>query len=359
VDLQLNGLTKRYGDTAVVDRVSLVVRAGEFVTLLGPSGSGKTTTLMMIAGFVPPTAGDVRLGDSSIVALPPFRRNIGVVFQHYALFPHMTVAQNVAFPLRMRKRARSEVVDRVKGMLALVRLPEMATRRPRELSGGQQQRIALARALVYRPALLLLDEPLSALDRNLRQEMQTEIKRIQRELGVTVVHVTHDQEEALAMSDRVCIMRRGTVVQVGAPQVVYERPATRFVATFIGESNVVRGRDGGMVNGHRVLCADGDVVIRASRDDGAAVAIPLREVAIRPERITLMPEADMDNVLDGRVEEAVYVGEGVKYRVRIAPELALTVKYASPNREAPPLKPGEPVRVGFRAQDVIVLQEEA
>jgi ABC-type Fe3+/spermidine/putrescine transport system ATPase subunit len=254
----------------------------------------------------------------------------------------------------MRGRAAARQVE---AMLALVRLPEMAARRPRELSGGQQQRVALARALVYRPALLLLDEPLSALDKSLRQEMQGEIKRIQRELGVTVVHVTHDQEEALAMSDRVCVMRRGAIAQVGAPQTVYERPATPFVATFIGESNIIRGREAGTARTHRLLRTEAGVVIRALAETGATAA--MREVAIRPERITLQPVEDMDNVLDGRIEHGVYVGEGVKYRVRVGPDLCLTVKHASRNREAPPLKPGEPVRVGFRAEDVIVLQEEA
>jgi ABC-type Fe3+/spermidine/putrescine transport system ATPase subunit len=234
-EVVLAGLTRYYGETAAVREVSLAVGAGEFVTLLGPSGSGKTTTLMIVAGFVEPSAGDVRIGGRSVLGLPPHRRNLGVVFQSYALFPHMPVFDNVAFPLRMRRVDRTETRRRVAAALDMVQLGALAERRIHQLSGGQQQRVALARALVFEPPVLLMDEPLGALDRKLREQMQLEIKRLQRALGLTAIYVTHDQEEALLLSDRVAIMHEGAIHQVGAPAEVYERPATAFVADFVGE----------------------------------------------------------------------------------------------------------------------------
>jgi putative spermidine/putrescine transport system ATP-binding protein len=242
-DVALRGLVKRYGDVAAVDGVDLDVHPGEFFTFLGPSGSGKTTTLRLIAGFEIPDAGEVRLGGRDVAREPPFARDVNTVFQDYALFPHMTVQENVEYGLRVKKVARHERRDRAEQALAMVQLAELGARRPAQLSGGQRQRVALARAIVNRPRVLLLDEPLGALDLKLRQEMQLELKRIQQEVGITFVYVTHDQEEALTMSDRLAVFAAGRIEQVGAPAEVYEHPATEFVAGFVGTSNVLE-RDG-------------------------------------------------------------------------------------------------------------------
>jgi len=241
-NLALREVSKHYGSVAAVDRVSLDVPRGQFLTLLGPSGSGKTTLLMIIAGFVEPTAGEVLVDGARITPLPPEKRNFGMVFQGYALFPHLTVFDNVAFPLKVRGVSRAAAADRIRGALDLVKLAPLAERYPRQLSGGQQQRVALARALVFTPDILLLDEPLSALDKKLRAELQWELKQIHRRVGTTFIYVTHDQEEALSMSDEIAIIRDGRVVQAGPPRLLYERPATRFVADFLGKSNFITGR---------------------------------------------------------------------------------------------------------------------
>ena len=239
--VRLEGLTKRFGEVVAVDSVDLEIRAGEFLTLLGPSGSGKTTSLLLVAGFQLPTSGEVWVDDQPIIYKPPHKRNLGMVFQNYALFPHMTVFDNIAFPLRMRRMSRQEIARRVAHSLEIVRLAGYEGRYPGQLSGGQQQRIALARAAVFDPQVLLMDEPLGALDKKLREELQIEIKHIQEALGVTVIYVTHDQEEALTMSDRIAVLNQGRIQQVGAPDQLYEAPENRFVADFIGESNMFRG----------------------------------------------------------------------------------------------------------------------
>ncbi len=239
--LHLRQVSKRFGAVQAVIDATLQVQAGEFVSLLGPSGSGKTTTLMMIAGFEEPTAGSIELAGRQVEHVPPNQRDIGMVFQNYALFPHLSIAANIAFPLKVRGRPRAETEAAVRGALALVGLEEMATRLPRQLSGGQQQRVALARALVYQPKLLLLDEPLSALDKNLREQMQIELRRIHRQVGITTLYVTHDQAEAMTLSDRIVVFNRGRIEQVGAPLEVYARPATRFAAGFIGDSTILDG----------------------------------------------------------------------------------------------------------------------
>src|SRR6476659_8525546 len=239
--LELHGLTKRFGDFAAVDDLSLDIAAGEFLTLLGASGSGKTTTLRMIAGFEPPTSGEILMTGTPIAALPPFKRDINTVFQHYALFPHMSVRENIAYGLRMRRVPAAEREERVSQALAMVKLDQLGARSPRQLSGGQQQRVALARALINQPRLLLLDEPLGALDLKLRKEMQLELKHLQVRLGITFVYVTHDQEEALTMSDRIVLMRQGRIEQVGTPRDLYDRPVSRYVADFIGETNILTG----------------------------------------------------------------------------------------------------------------------
>jgi putative spermidine/putrescine transport system ATP-binding protein len=242
--LELKGVRKNYGGDIAVQNVDLELRSEEFLTFLGPSGSGKTTTLMMVAGLQQPDAGSIKLGGKSVDRLPPYRRDIGMVFQNYALFPHMSVRRNVAFPLEMRGVGRSEIDRQVADVLQLVGLAMMGDRLPRQLSGGQQQRVALARAMVYHPALLLMDEPLGALDKKLREQMQREIKRIHRERRTSILYVTHDQEEALTMSDRIAVFNKGRIEQIGTPEELYERPTTRFVADFLGETNFLPGRMG-------------------------------------------------------------------------------------------------------------------
>src|SRR6187401_833649 len=293
--LQLSGITKRYGDFKAADDVSLDIADGEFLVLLGPSGCGKTTTLRIIAGFIEPTSGTVRLGDRDITTLPPWKRNTGLVFQSYALFPHMSVAENIAFGLEMRSMPKAQMAPRIAEALRLVRLDHLGDRLPRQLSGGQQQRVALARALVFRPDVLLLDEPLSNLDAKLRQDVRVEIRELQRKLGLTTVMVTHDQEEALTMADRLVVMNEGSVCQVGSQRDLYERPATRFVAGFVGRSTFLAGTveapgrfrtDGGFT----LACAGGS--------PGRAV------LSLRPERIEigLQPRSGLDNSLSGTVE---------------------------------------------------------
>jgi spermidine/putrescine transport system ATP-binding protein len=304
-------------DVRAVERVDLQIAEGEFFSLLGPSGCGKTTTLRMIAGFEEPTNGQILLHGRDMVGVPPFRRDVNMVFQQYALFPHMDVFENVAFGLRRKKVGKEEIGRRVGEALALVELEGREKRKPRQLSGGQQQRVALARALVNRPRALLLDEPLGALDLKLRQAMQLELKRIQREVGITFVYVTHDQEEALTMSDRLVVMNAGRIEQLGSPRELYEHPATRFVANFIGTSNILTGRlerrgDAWALRGlgpdQRVLVADG-----GQAREGEDV-----ELAVRPEKIVLRTEQDPPpqdrSALRVKVDEVVYLGTSTQYR---------------------------------------------
>ncbi len=318
--VQLVRLARRYGAVWAVREITLDIAPGEFVTLLGPSGSGKTTTLMMVAGLIEPTAGDIRIGGRSVAALPPARRNLGVVFQHYALFPHLTVAENVGFALQMRGYARSEIRRRVEDALDLVRLAGFEGRYPAQLSGGEQQRVALARAVVFNPQVLLLDEPLGALDRKLRDRMQAELRSLHRTLGITVIHVTHDQTEALAMSDRVAVMNQGAVEQVGSPRELYEAPQTNFVADFLGESNflggtvrVVEGKVCQVETAGGLACsAAGE---GASWKPGQAVRL-----MVRPERVALRHGGGPTpgHRYPGVIEEVTYRGDVVSYRVRLS-----------------------------------------
>src|SRR5262245_11238130 len=349
--LTLTRLTKRYPGTTAVDAIDLDVGSGEFVTLLGPSGSGKTTTLMMVAGFTPPSAGEISIDDRPITGVAPEHRNIGVVFQNYALFPHMTVSDNVAFPLRMRREPRASLRERVARALDMVHLAGLGGRLPRQLSGGQQQRVALARALVFDPGLLLMDEPLGALDRNLREQMKIEIKRIHNDVGVTVLYVTHDQEEALTMSDRVALMNRGRIAQLGSAEDLYERPASRFVAEFIGESNLLEGRVQSSAAG-AVFALAGGVSVPVSGQPARAEASTLM---IRPEKISLEPAAGgTAEGLAGAVEDVVYVGEFTRYRVRLAPGVAVAVK--APNTHATfRAKPGELVKLRWAVTDAYLV----
>ncbi len=318
--LVLDRLCKRYPNFVAVDSLDLQVAAGEFLTLLGPSGSGKTTTLMMIAGFTPPSGGDIRLKGRSIAALAPERRGFGVVFQSYALFPHMTVAENVAFPLRMRKLQRGVIQERVLKALQMVRLEGLGDRQPKQLSGGQQQRVALARALVFDPEVLLMDEPLGALDKNLREQMQVELKRLHMELGVTLLYVTHDQQEALSLSDRIALMQGGRIAQLGSAEDLYERPRSRFVAEFIGESNVIEGM---------VRVDDGSPWFVATGGDRFPVPTVTQRpgkalLVVRPEKFSIGPSGDPG--LDGEVSALTYLGDYIRYHVRTRGGLGLTVK---------------------------------
>jgi spermidine/putrescine ABC transporter ATP-binding subunit len=315
-DVALRGLAKRYGATRALDDVSLEIAPGEFFTLLGPSGCGKTTTLRAVAGFVTPDAGDVLIRGARVNDVPAHRRHVGLVFQSYALFPHRTVRQNVAFGLRMQGTPRAEIDRLVHEALTLVQLPGHGDRYPRELSGGEQQRVALARALVTRPAVLLLDEPLGALDKKLRDHMKIELKRLQRDIGVTTIYVTHDQEEALTMSDRVAVMRAGRVEQVGAPREIYETPQTVFVAGFIGNTNLIAGRS----RGGAVVECGGVTIATASAVPAAGAPVT---VAVRPERIRLNETDGLDNQLPATVAHVVYQGETVRYVLSADGGLAL------------------------------------
>jgi len=351
--ITLSTLSKRYGASIAVDNVSFAVAAGEFVSLLGPSGSGKTTILMMVAGFVKPDRGNVALGGDDITRVPPYRRNIGMVHQSYALFPHMTVERNVAFPLRMRGFARAEIKRRVAQALALVRLTGFEGRLPAQLSGGQQQRVALARALVFAPPLLLMDEPLGALDKKLRVELQSEIKRIQREIGSTTLYVTHDQEEALSMSDRIVVMNHGRVEQVDTPTRMYERPNTRFVADFLGTSNFVTAKVEAI--GETVLVrSESGLLLKAA--PGVAVRIGDKlTLSLRPERVRLLAPESSHTLARGTVAEAAFFGNAQRYVIRVGSSETLIA--TRPSLGEPMLPPGSPVGLGWESSDLWIIPE--
>jgi putative spermidine/putrescine transport system ATP-binding protein len=313
-DVRFSGVTKAYGAFKAIDDVSISVHSGEFATVLGPSGSGKTTMLSLIAGISRPSAGRIDLGNREITNVPASQRNVGLVFQSYALFPHMSIFDNVAFPLRVRKIATAQMRARVMETLNLVRLDGLEGRRPHQLSGGQQQRVALARAIVFEPEILLLDEPLAALDRKLREEVRFEIRALQRKLGITTIMVTHDQEEALSLSDRVVLLSQGRVEQVGTPEEIYHRPSTRFAADFLGIANFIEGRygDGHVTDdsGERFACGNRDL------PTGARVCAMLR-----PENIRI--ETDGGS-LKGTVSDVVFLGEVVRYAIELASGDTLT-----------------------------------
>ena len=348
-DLSLNGLSKHYGDFYAVREVSLTIADGEFLVLLGPSGCGKTTTLRMVAGFIEPSAGHVRLAGQDVTLLPPWKRNAGMVFQSYALFPHMTVAQNVAFGLEMRKLPRADIERRVEEVLALVRLGGYGGRLPRQLSGGQQQRVALARALAIRPDVLLLDEPLSNLDAKLRQEVRVEIRELQRQLGLTTVMVTHDQEEALTMADRLVVMNEGSVRQVGTQRDLYERPADRFVAGFVGRTTFLAGS----IEAPGRFRSDGGLALACTGGNPGRAALSLR-----PERVEigLQPRSGLDNSLPGTVEFVSYLGALIDIHVRLSPSDRLVVQIANREGGFTP-EVGQPVHVGWPASAAQVFNE--
>jgi len=335
VAVEIRDVTKRFpgpggrpdAEVLAVDNVSLQIRDGEFFSLLGPSGCGKTTTLRMIAGFEHPTSGEILIHGRPMGLTPPYQRNTNMVFQSYALFPHMTIERNVAFGLEMAKVPKDEARRRVQEVLAMVRLAEFGPRKPNQLSGGQQQRIALARALVNRPEVLLLDEPLGALDLKLRKEMQIELKSLQKEVGITFVYVTHDQEEALTMSDRIAVMHQGKVLHLGTPTEIYERPSCRFVADFIGDTNfmegVVQEQNGSVLT----VLVDHCLPVRVQSEQARAPGTQVT-VAVRPEKIRLLPEPlrGSHNSFLGRIEQVVYVGTDTRFRIRLSDHVSLTVR---------------------------------
>jgi putative spermidine/putrescine transport system ATP-binding protein len=346
------GVEKSYDGVAfAVRHLDLEIRRGEFLTLLGPSGSGKTTTLMMLAGFETPTAGAIRMNGRPIDHLPPHRRELGIVFQSYALFPHMTVGENIAFPLSVRRLPRAEIRTRVQRALATVRLDGYAERRPAQLSGGQQQRVALARAMVFEPQLVLMDEPLGALDKKLREHMQIELKRLHAETGLTVVYVTHDQSEALTMSDRVAVFNEGVLQQVDSPAALYEHPTNAFVAQFIGDNNLLEATIETAEDGFcRVRLPGGETVrarLRAGTNAGEAVVLSLR-----PEHIRL--DGAAANALTGTVRDAIYHGDHVRLLVARPGGEEIVVKL--PGRVETP-RAESPVTLAFDAEDCLALPQ--
>ena len=356
--ITIEKLTKFFGDVHAVDGISLNIKDGEFLSLLGPSGSGKTTTLMMIAGFYIPTSGDIRIGDRSIVTIPPHKRNIGMVFQNYALFPHLSIFDNIAFPLQMRRIPKTEIAQRVKRVLELVQLTGVEKRRPKQISGGQQQRVALARALVFDPTMLLLDEPLGALDKNLREGMQIELKQLHHKVRTTIFYVTHDQEEALTLSDRIAIFNEGRIVQLGTPDDLYNNPENRFVAGFIGETNFIAGRVLSMDGKVCTLEMDGKIQVTGLLRDSFAVPKNWATYTLRPERILLGEEATQtDNSYEGIVEEFLYLGEVTKYRIRLGSAVTLNTKGSNRLGRAT-LSPGTKVAVGWDKEEMLLVETE-
>lgn len=349
-EVQLVGLTKRFGDVTAVDNLTLDIYQGEFVSLLGPSGCGKTTTLKMIAGLIPPTSGAIHIRDQDVSGIPPYERNIGMVFQDYALFPHMTVRDNIAFGLSMRNVPGDQAYAKADEMLELVRLPAVGDRRPSQLSGGQQQRIALVRALAYEPTVLLLDEPLSNLDLKLRQEMRVELKRIQREVGITTIFVTHDQGEALSLSDRVVVMRAGMLEQVDSPVELYEHPQTGYVASFLGDANFFRGsiKNGRLITDDLELAAN-----KLEEYEGQDIT-----VVVRSERINVSDEPSRGpNSATGTIESLIYLGSVSRYYVRLEAGKTVTVDTYEAGHNLH--HEGTKVTVSWSAEDCIVVKEDA
>jgi spermidine/putrescine transport system ATP-binding protein len=350
-DIRLESVTKRFDDVVAVDDVSLQIPRGSFFALLGPSGCGKTTSLRMIGGFEEPTAGTIYLGDRDVTGLPPYKRDVNTVFQSYALFPHLSIADNVAFGLKRKGVKGAELKERVAEALELVALTGFERRKPRQLSGGQQQRVALARALVNRPRVLLLDEPLGALDMKLRKQMQLELKRIQHEVGITFVHVTHDQEEAMTMADSIAVMHDGRIEQLGAPSELYETPRTAFVAGFLGISNLLHGT----VEGDGVIRLGGGTVVRAPAASGRTGDV---SIGIRPEKVRL--GAQEENHLAGEVRESAYIGVSTQYIVDTSAG-AITLYVQNAEAGAPSVHPGNQVTLSWSpdATFVVEAREEA
>jgi len=361
VDVRLVDVVKRFGDVAAVDHINLEVQDGEFFSLLGPSGCGKTTTLRMIGGFEEPTSGLIELQGQDVTWLPPYRRNVNTVFQNYALFPHLTIFENVAFGLRRRGARGDEIRSRVTDMLRLVELPGYEKRKPHQISGGQAQRVALARALINRPAVLLLDEPLGALDLKLRKQMQVELKRIQQEVGITFIYVTHDQEEAMTMSDRIAVMNRGHYEQLGDPESLYERPTTRFVAGFLGVSNLLPGTVTGRADDYATIRLSDETSVRVPRalTNGSSAV----EVGVRPEKIRMLADGvdapATHNQLAGVVRDASYQGVSTQYIVETRSGARVTVYEQNVERTSHGSlhRPGDEVRLAWSPDHSFVVHD--
>ncbi|MFL5777236.1 MAG: ABC transporter ATP-binding protein [Chloroflexota bacterium] len=362
VDVRLVDVVKKFGDVFAVDHIDLEVRDGEFFSLLGPSGCGKTTTLRMIGGFEQPTSGLIELQGQDVTWLPPYQRNVNTVFQSYALFPHLTIFENVAFGLRRRKVKDSEIKHRVAEMLRLVELPGYEKRKPTQISGGQAQRVALARALINRPAVLLLDEPLGALDLKLRKQMQVELKRIQQEVGITFIYVTHDQEEAMTMSDRIAVMNDGRYEQLGDPEGLYERPTTRFVAGFLGVSNLLPATVSGSADGYVLATLADDSRVRVP--SGLVNGHTTIEVGVRPEKIRMHKSQSEvptgSNELEGTVVDASYLGVSTSYVVEARTGARLTVYEQNVERTVHGSlhRPGESVRLSWSPDHTFVVKAD-
>jgi putative spermidine/putrescine transport system ATP-binding protein len=348
--IDLIGVSKRYGPVAAVEDLHLHVDQGELVTVLGPSGSGKTTLLTMIAGLAGPSAGRIDIGGRDVTFLPAARRNVGLVFQSYALFPHMSVADNLAFPLSVRGIARAECERRIKDALRLVQLSGFEARRPSQLSGGQQQRVALARAFVFGPEILLLDEPLGALDRKLREQLQVELRQLQRSLGITTILVTHDQEEALSLSDRIVVLNEGRVQQIASPEDAYLRPTNRFVADFLGTANLFEGVLEQTADGWGLRLDDGEVV--ACADPGVAPGRPAAAI-VRPERVMVAP-GEADGGLEATVKDVIYLGQSLRYHLDTRQQKAVVATSTDRGGRFPA---GAAVRLTWRPDDVWVIPE--
>jgi spermidine/putrescine ABC transporter ATP-binding subunit len=350
--LNLEGLTKLYGEERVVDAIDARIRPGEFFSLLGPSGSGKTTTLMMIAGFVTPDGGAIKVDGADFTHMPPQRRGLGMVFQNYAIFPHLNVFENVAFPLRARRVPEPELHQRVQEALELVRLDRFAKRFARQLSGGQQQRVAIARAIVFRPGIVLMDEPLGALDKNLRYEMQVEIKEIQQRLGMTVVYVTHDQEEAMNMSDRIAIMNHGRIEQLGPPTEIYERPINAFIGRFLGEANLIAGTLEQIAGEEASVRSDDGILLRG-RFNRIATGGRKASLFVRPEKLSFGAAAG-GNVVEGTVRRRSFLGNIIRTVVQAAPETHLTIDQPNLNEGTEP-EVGATVTVNWSVAHSLIL----
>jgi putative spermidine/putrescine transport system ATP-binding protein len=353
--LRIKDVRKAYGRHRGVESISIDVAPGEFLTMLGPSGSGKTTTLNLVAGFLEPDAGSIELDGRELAGVPPHKRGLGMVFQQYALFPHMTIAENVAYPLRVRRMAKSEANQLVNDALDMVKLTELADRKPAQLSGGQQQRVALARAFVFNPSLLLMDEPLGALDKKLRAHLQVEVSRICRELGATVVYVTHDQDEALALSDRIAIYNEGRIEQIGTPEDLYERPASVFVADFVGDSTIIRGRfsHGVLIHEGRKLIV-GPVTADVAEDSDAAIVV-------RPHRFHIAPATAFtaghgENQLEATVLEWSYLGVARQCLLRTASGLAITARIGAES-DVSTLPVGSPAVVSWNPDESVLVSD--
>ena len=363
VDVRLDRVSKLFGDTAAVDDLSLDIQEGEFFSMLGPSGCGKTTTLRMIGGFEEPTFGTVFLGGRDVTDLPPYKRDVNTVFQSYALFPHLDVYENVAFGLRRKKVAKDEVDKRVRAVMKLVDLVGFERRKPPQMSGGQQQRVALARALVNQPKVLLLDEPLGALDLKLRKQMQLELKRIQQEVGITFIYVTHDQEEAMTMSDRFAVMRHGKIEQIGGPEEVYESPATEFVAGFLGASNMLDGQMKDSGNGlTSIVLATGGLIYATSSRIAAGIG-PTVKVGVRPEKIRIVADDGLapseKNSVTGLLRMSTYIGVNYQYKVEGPGGVSLTVYEQNLGTAETRPQPGQKVRLEWLPEHTFVVEPSA